>query len=265
MKHRIAVIPLILLAWLWARSALGQEVPLELKGDVEKVQIDKVVIVKEDVLVVKSLPFSVTAPAGGLGYVWDYPGNVTVQRRGRELKIVSAPKGQMAVSVEYSVVSLQDGAIKVETRFGSLNFAVGTPDPPPKPPDPKPPDPKPPDPKPPPAPVGFRVIIIHESADDSKLPIGQFSAMTSKRVTDYLNAKCIGGKEGWRKWDKDQNPTNESTLWQNLWRDAKPTVAVLPAVIITVNEQIMVGPEGKAFVVPATVDGMLALLMKYGN
>ena len=50
--------------------ALAQDVPLEIKGDVTTVKVDKIVIVKEDLTVVKSFPFTVAAKPGAALYIW---------------------------------------------------------------------------------------------------------------------------------------------------------------------------------------------------
>lgn len=241
MKHALFVL-LLLAGPLW-----GQD--LKFSGEGVKV-----------VTLAGKLPVTVEAMPGALVYVWRFPATVTAEDDlSQTLVITGAPKGELKILVR---AIFYDEATKRPIHKTQTGIVIIGDVPQPVPPDP----PKPPTPPLPPAPVGFRAIIVHESGDDSKLPAGQFSAMTSKKVTDYLNSKCIGGKEGWRKWDPDQDPKDEQVIWQNLWKTAKPTVGKLPAIIITVNEQVVVDPDtGKAFVVPMTPEAMLALLTKYGG
>lgn len=126
-------------------------------------------------------------------------------------------------------------------------------------PDPKPPEPKPPDPKPPTPVKEFRVLIVVESADLTKLPAKQQLILGSKRVADYLNEKCVkvGNHPEWRIFDKDRNMKNESDVWRKameLPRNSVPWIVIGNGV-----------DEGHAGPLPATVDDTLLLLKKYGG
>lgn len=126
-------------------------------------------------------------------------------------------------------------------------------------PDPKPPDPKPPDPKPP-APIpadAFRVIMVMEA--QSNMTREQINTLGSLKVRDYLDRKCVGGKAGWRKWDKDVDVKNEPELWRQLWDVTKPQVSAVPCVVI-VN-----GTKGQIFPLPANEQALLDLLKQHGG
>lgn len=141
--------------------------------------------------------------------------------------------------------------------------------PPPKPVDPKvdpKPDPKP-DPKVDPIPnpsKGFRVLLVYEK--QANLTEEQLHIANSTKIKAYLNAKCVKDAKGraeWRAWDKstvDSTGLNdESPLWQQVWKDAKPQLGKLPQVVILVDQ----GGVTKEW--PATEDDMLKLLKQYGG
>lgn len=93
----------------------------------------------ETVVVVKSLPFRVTAPAGADDYVWLHPSSVTSTEDGNVLVITAAPQGE--VTVKCRMLAIDFKAQKVTRSTAALTFVVG------KQPDPGPgPGPKPPDP-----------------------------------------------------------------------------------------------------------------------
>lgn len=238
MKKLAALCLLLLAGPLW-----GQEVTLELKGDIEKSFVEKVVIVKEPILLAKSLPFSIHAPQGGFGYVWDYPANVEVVRRGAELRVIKAPKGNLTVSVEFSVVDFK--AMKVDTKFGSIDFAVG---------EVKPPEP----PKPPIPGADFRVMVIYESSQ--AMPSAQQVILTSPTVRTYLNSKTVptpdGGKRGYYITDKDADFSNESKIWRDTL--ARPRMSI-PWVVITSSTGGFEGP------LPANIAEFMTLLSKFGG
>lgn len=127
---------------IFAATAQAQEsVPLEVKGDTKIVKVDRIVVLKDDLLLVNSLPFTVNAPPGGFGYVWDVPDGWKFKRKGSAIEIVQAPKGPATIGVDYSVVDFDKRV--VISKYGSISFAVGdVPSPiPPIPPKPPPADP----------------------------------------------------------------------------------------------------------------------------
>ncbi len=241
------------------------EVPLQVKGgDVKTVKVDKVVIIKEDRLVVSAFPFTVNAPSGGGLYFWTYPTGVTATDRGDSLEISAAPKGNLVVSVK--CISPDWDKRKFTTTFGSITVAVGEvppgPTPPPVPPGPEPPKPDPPTPQPPsPIPAeGFRALIIYESAELSKMPPVQRTILYSKTVHDYLNAKCAlspdGKKKEWWIVDKDTDMSNLAKHWQDAMKRPRTQV---PWIIISNGKTGFEGP------LPLTVSETVQLLKKYGG
>lgn len=154
MKILTAVLALLLLASdlqtrparmaaLVAPSAAAQapEEDLELVGGDPKT-IKVAVTIEVDRQVVTKLPFSVRAPAGGIGYGWDWPAGVTVKRKGRVLEIVSAPAGTLTVGASWSVVDFKNDTVSDRFLEKTFHIAVGDAPPPEKPkplPEPVPP------------------------------------------------------------------------------------------------------------------------------
>lgn len=145
------------------------------------------------------------------------------------------------------------------SEFAECSVEVGKQ---PTPPGPTPPGPTPPTPDPDnPAPIpadGFRVLIVYESADLSKLPANQQSALFSRKVRDYLDSKCVqdGQTKAWRVWDKDIDVVAESRLWQDAMKREKKT---LPWIIISNGKTGFEGP------LPENADKTLELLKKFGG
>ncbi len=180
-------------------------------------------------------------------------------------KLVNKPSAlSAAMSAVWAKIKPYIGTV-VAVGFGCL-LTVGimrgcdgpVPPVPPVPPGPGPVPPKPPepDPKPPiPIPKGYRVLFVHETGDDSTLPPGTIAAMYSHKVRSYLDAKC--GKDNWRRWDDDQNPKNESEVWQKLWASVRPQIVALPCVVTVVDQKAEILP------VPNNADALLSLLKKH--
>lgn len=237
----------------WGFTAIVEQapadVPLELKGDVVVVKVDKVIVVKEDRTVVRSLPFSVVAPAGGLLYSWDYPSTWAARRKANVLEVTSAPKGSATVSVEWPVVDFKAQTTSIKT--GSVSFDVG--DVTPKPdPNPKP--------DPIPVPAGFRVLFVRESS--AKMTAEQGHIWNSTAIAAYLNSHCAkdGTQPGWRKFDKDQSADLDAAPIKQLWTDSKAqAVAAMPSLVIAVGQTATVYP------LPATEAETLALLKSKGG
>lgn len=142
---------------------------------------------------------------------------------------------------------------------------VGT-APPPVPPPPVPPGPTPPGPTPTPAPIpgdGLRVLIVHESADASKLTPGQNAAIYGKTVRDYLQSHCaddpaVKGWKAYRIWDKDTDTSSEHASWQAaMKRDRKS----LPWLVVS-NPGKGGGWEGP---LPGTVEDTMKILKQFGG
>lgn len=118
-----------------------------------------------------------------------------------------------------------------------------------------PPGPNPP-PKPPEPLKSFRVVFIFESGQT--LTAAQNSVLYGKTVEDYLNATCTGGKNGWRRRDKDLGGESDPTM-ASLWAAVKPAVTVVPCVAVERN--------GKVEIIPleATPAAMVAKLKTYAG
>ena len=148
-------------------------------------------------------------------------------------------------------------AIQVDDGTGPI--------PPPKPVDPDvKPKPVDPDVKPIPGAKGFRVVFIYEK--QANLTEEQLHIANSTKIKAYLNDKCVKDAKGrpeWRSWDKSTIDSTglgeESALWQQVWKDAKPQLGELPQVVIIVDQ----GGVTKKW--PATEDEMLKLLKQYGG
>lgn len=238
----------------------AQTVDLSIKGDgVTVVKVDKVIVVKEDLTVVKSFPFTVTAPTGAGLYFWTYPAGVQAADKGDVLEVVNAPKGSITISVKSISAKLdKDGKfIGFDTKFGSVSFAIGDVPTPPGP-DPKP-DPKPDPVKPAPIPlVGFRVLIIEETAQRTKLTPGQFNFMFGKASRDWLDTITTveTGQPGYRIYDKDATGSNDTQAWP---REAlkRPRGSELPWIIISNGVTGFEGP------MPAGESDIKALVQKH--
>ena len=98
-----------------------------------------------------------------------------------------------------------------------------------------PPPPTPPEPAPPPVPTpqsGYAALFLFESG--LPLPGDQIDAWNSQVVTEYLNRTTakVGGRPGWRKWDKDVDTTHEDPQWREMWAAVKGQITGLPALVI---------------------------------
>ena len=126
---------------------------------------------------------------------------------------------------------------------------------------PPPPAPTPgPGPAPIPAPAsGFRVLFVAES--NSNLTREQLNILYSTQIISYLNAKTAkdGDGPGWRKYDPQQDVSNEHEVWKRIWTDTKPALGPLPQVVIYVDQ------KGTAYPLPATEAETLSLLKKFGG
>ncbi len=137
-----------------------------------------------------------------------------------------------------------------------LQVDNGDPRPPPVPPGPNPPGPVPPIPD-----AGFRVLIVEETAELSKMPASQVQIRTSKTVRDYLDAKCAIGPDGktreYRIWDKDVPAQNDPSVAMKAAL-ARPRASI-PWIIISNGKA---GYEGA---LPLTVADTMTLLKKFGD
>ena len=207
-----------IVAILVAAAALsGQR--LEIKGDVKTVKVGRVVVVKEDLLLVSSLPFEVKAPAGGFGYVWSVPAGFDILKKGSVIEIKSAPKGNATISCEWYVVDFDKRL--VESKFESVSFAVGD--------VPQPIPPKPPDPPPGPLPGKRAILLIEESSERTPEMANLLVSLRTGQAAKYFSSKghslVVLDKDS---VGPDKLPSQVIKAWEPYFRDLK-----LPALIIT--------------------------------
>ena len=111
--------------------ASGQSVNLQIEG--------------ETTIVVKKLPFTITAPTGYRSYRWTHPSSVKSKKNKNVITITSAPPGE--ITVEVAAFKINDRKDDIDEIEGAITFSVGTaPVPPPPGPDPEPWPPEPDDP-----------------------------------------------------------------------------------------------------------------------
>lgn len=120
------------------------------------------------------------------------------------------------------------------------------------PPEPIPPDPKPPEPTPV---TSFRVIFVVETGNT--ITAAQNSVIYGKAVEDWMTANCTGGKDGWRRRDKDATEGKDTTTMNALWAAVKPKVTSTPCVAVERNGKVEIIP------VAATPADMLATFKRY--
>ena len=137
----------------------------------------------------------------------------------------------------------------------------------PRPPTPKPVEPvEPPEPVKPPEPKQvtgpIQLLIIHEAADQAKLPPGQLYAMQSLAVREYCKSHCRkgdGGTPDFRTLDDDlpADILKKYPEWvQKAWEVDRPA---LPCFLVS-N-----GTTGTAGTIPDSEEKFLEILKRYGG
>ncbi len=71
--------------------------------------------------------------------------------------------------------------------------------------------------------AGMRVLVTFPEATRDQLPAGQKALLQSPAFRDYLDKNCVkeDAGAGWRIWNDDTDPKNESATWQKLMGIAK--------------------------------------------
>lgn len=105
----------------------------------------------------------------------------------------------------------------------------------PRPPPPKPVDPVIPDPVIPVPAASFRVIFAVESGDT--LTPAQNSIIYGVAVENWLLKNCTGGKDGFRRRDKD-NPNVTGKELSEIWAAARQSITRTPCAIVEKNNHI---------------------------
>lgn len=227
---------------VFASPLLADE--LELQGNIEVVKVDKVIVVKEDRTVVKSLPFKVAAPAGAADYRWTVPAGIAFTDLGNKIEITSAPKGELSVTARRLIVDFEAKATSF--KIDTITFNVGdvTVPVPPKPIDPIP---KPPVVKPPVPVAGLRVMVIAESTNGALLlSQKQINELYGEKMADYARTKLAKGPDGTpekRCVDKDSDPSKMNPVWQQffaVWQ--KEANGVVPWIVVSNGDTGFSGP-----------------------
>jgi hypothetical protein len=197
----------------------------------------------------------------GAGLIWDVSDEdrVDPEEVGNRL-LFTGPPGTYKVKLR--AIRVKDGKTGIETVRATVVIGEPGPPTPPTPPDPPVP-PVPPTPPPSPAPIpvaGFRVLMVYETAEVSKLPAAQQQVLYSKTVRDYLNSKCVPGPDNktkeYRIYDKDVDLTAEAKLWQEAMKRPRTSV---PWLIVSDGKTGYEGP------LPANVEDAMTLLKKFGG
>lgn len=148
-----------------------------------------------------------------------------------------------------------DGGTKPKV-IAKLDVTVTDPAPPTPP---VPPGPTPPGPGPAPIPQpGFRVLVVYESAELTKMPTKQLYALRAKDTIDYLESHCVkeNGHAEWRMYDKDAPLTNDTQVWKDAM--ARPRQSV-PWLLVTNGKDGYEGP------LPPDQETLMKLLKQYGG
>lgn len=236
--------------FLWISQVHGQtlKLPAEVKGDVGSFIAVKA---ETDGSVVKFYPLDAGLSVFPADLLTDKKTTVVVAARSGRYRIMAwTAKGDVPSDAAVCVVIIGD-----------------VPPTPPTPPTPPVPPPVPP-PGPSPIPAqGFRVLILYETKELSKLSGGQRSVLYSTMpgsVRDYLNLKCVKDSDNpsgaWRIWDADVNTAGETALWQGAVKRARETGGFRTPWLIISN-----GTTGFEGPMPDTVEATLTLLRKYGG
>lgn len=196
--------------------------------------------------------FEATGP-DNWAYDWEFPDNVqfrVLDEIGHKV-IVVAPPGTYTARLTAVGPSGND-KVPFAIKKASKAFTIGDA------PDPQPVDPDNPDDKKP-APIpdaGFRVLIVYESSDMTKLPLEQQIILAGADVRDFLDKNCIseGKQAAYRIYDPDVDLTNDLPVWKTAM--ARPRKEI-PWVIISNGKTGFEGP------LPKTPTAFLELAKKY--
>lgn len=108
---------------------------------------------------------------------------------------------------------------------------------------------------------GFHVLLVFQDKDAPKLPKGQFAAIYSGVVRDYLTSHCAADPgsdlKGWRFWDVETDVSQAPKHFQDAFARVKGKQ--MPWLLVSDGKTGYDGP------LPATVEEITAILKKYGG
>lgn len=172
------------------------------------------------VLVVKSMPATITAPAGADFYIWNFPETVTGKAEENVLVVTDAPKGASTISVLAITINFtvdKDGKV-TKTNSKDYGSVVLVTDSGPTP-GPTPPGPTPPGPDPAPLPTDkLAVMIIEDESNRRDLTKGQLESITSTLFRTWVKSKVgkdSGGQPLFRLYDVTTDLSHEDKFWQD--------------------------------------------------
>lgn len=206
----------------------------------------------------------------GSGLIWDFDEDrldaeeLPVVKYDKDGKVTSAQPSGRLIFVgppgTYKIKLRSINGNRVETARATVVIGDGKPPVPPVPPGPTPP-PFPPVPPPDDAPIkapGFRVLIVYETAQLSKLPAKQLLIIESQTVRSYLKKKCVTDKDNpqgaYRMWDPDVALDGVPKDWSDALKRPRKS---LPWLIVSNG---VTGWEGP---LPADTDAAMAIFQKY--
>lgn len=210
------------------------------------------------VTVVKTTPFTLTAPEGHDLYFWTVPDGVTYKEVLNVLNVTKvAKKGNLTFKVLCYTKKVDFDKKKTEVVKESLEATVSVgeiaPTPPPNPDDPDPPMPKPEGP--------MRVLIVYERGDVVKLPKEQRLLIDDINFHGILKDRTDKNGPnglGWAIWDKDQDLAKADKFWQDAMNNAK--TKKLPYIQVYKADKLAVEQE-----LPASKKEVLDLINKYAG
>lgn len=192
-----------------------------------------------------------SGPATFLGVFIDGTGKFEEKKYSAKniVTITAASTGRVELIVSPVGAADESAAIRkvidVESGMGPI--------PPPKPVIPKV------DPTVPVPPKTLRIIFVLESG--ATLPVGQQSVVDAKIVRDWVIANTTndGKQYGWRRYDPDEDVTNESPAMKAIWEAAKPKLTKIPCVVVAADNKIDI------VAYPASAAAAVELFKKYKN
>lgn len=118
--------------------------------------------------------------------------------------------------------------------------------------------PVPPDPPAPTTVTSFRTFIVYEAGQT--MSATQNSIIYGKDVEAALNQSMNGlavDKTGWRRTDKDADPSTMLSGFKDVWAAAKPKITAVPCIVFQVDSKITIEP------LPPTIADTTAMIAKY--